>query len=158
MPSYTRLPELIDQLDAIRPGLPILITEFGWTTAVDLRAAELRVRGRAGVYLRQAIGALRGDPARAPRCLVQRPGQRRVDRGAWQRRLHPEAVVGRLRPGAEVLPRGVSTAAIARGAGRTMTDFIPGRDVQAISHLNVVVDDIEAGLDADRTRSAAAVS
>ena len=39
-----------------------------------------------------------------------------------------------------------------------MTDFIPGRDVQAISHLNVVVDDIEAGLDADRTRSAAAVS
>ena len=25
-----------------------------------------------------------------------------------------------------------------------MTDFVPGRDVQAISHLNVVVDDIEA--------------
>jgi catechol-2,3-dioxygenase len=32
-----------------------------------------------------------------------------------------------------------------------MTDFIPRRDVQAISHVNVVVDDIEVATEFYRT-------
>lgn len=62
MPSFTRLPELIGELDAVRPGLPILITEFGWTTqASPVRASHVS-EAQQEVYLREAVDMLAAIP------------------------------------------------------------------------------------------------
>ena len=62
MPSYTRLPELIGELDAVRPGLPILITEFGWTTSpTSVRPSHVSEDLQA-TYLREAVDMLAAIP------------------------------------------------------------------------------------------------
>ena len=62
MPSYNRLPELIGELDAVRPGLPILITEFGWTTSpTSVRASHVSEQ-QQDTYLRQALDMLAAIP------------------------------------------------------------------------------------------------
>jgi hypothetical protein len=62
MPSFTRLPELIGELDAVRPGLPILITEFGWTTSpTSVRPSHVSEELQA-TYLREAVDMLAAIP------------------------------------------------------------------------------------------------
>ena len=62
MPSYNRLPELIGELDAVRPGLPILITEFGWTTMpTSVRSSFVSPEAQEA-YLRQALDMLAAIP------------------------------------------------------------------------------------------------
>jgi Cellulase (glycosyl hydrolase family 5) len=61
-PSYRTLPDLIEQLDAIRPGLPILITEFGWTTRPSLLRSGFVTETRQAEYLLQAIDELSANP------------------------------------------------------------------------------------------------
>jgi hypothetical protein len=58
IPSYRRLDEVIAELDRVRPGLPILITEFGWTTlATPQRESHVSEEAQA-TYLRQAVELL----------------------------------------------------------------------------------------------------
>ncbi len=62
MPSFTRLPELIAELDAVRDGLPLLITEFGWTTmATSVRASHV-TEAEQEAFLSQAVDALAAVP------------------------------------------------------------------------------------------------
>jgi hypothetical protein len=62
MPSFRRLEELIGELDRVRPGLPILITEFGWTTTpTSVRPSFVSEEEQAG-YLREAAEVLRAIP------------------------------------------------------------------------------------------------
>jgi hypothetical protein len=62
MPSYNRLPELIGELDAVRPGLPILITEFGWTTTATATRASHVSEQEQETYLREALTMLAAIP------------------------------------------------------------------------------------------------
>lgn len=62
MPSFRRLPELIGEFDRVRPGLPVLITEFGWTTsATSVRASHVG-EAEQQAYLPQALEALAAIP------------------------------------------------------------------------------------------------
>ena len=81
---------------------------------------------------------MRGSEAgcRHPARRVEPPRARRLQR---LRLLAPVVRAGMALPARAHLMRPVAADAW-RG---TMTDFIPRRDVQAISHINVVVDDIE---------------
>jgi hypothetical protein len=62
MPSYRRLDELIGELDRVRPGLPILITEFGWTTAPTAVRPSFVSEDEQAAYLREALAMLRANP------------------------------------------------------------------------------------------------
>jgi hypothetical protein len=62
MPSYNRLPELIGEMDAVRPGLPILITEFGWTTQPTSVRASHVPEADQDRFLREAIDMLAAIP------------------------------------------------------------------------------------------------
>ena len=62
MPSYRRLDELIGELDRVRPGLPILITEFGWTTAPTSVRPSFVSEEEQAAYLRQAVEMLSANP------------------------------------------------------------------------------------------------
>ena len=62
MPSYTRLPELIGELDAVRPGLPMLVTEFGWTTKPTSVRASFVSEQDQEANLRQAADVLAAVP------------------------------------------------------------------------------------------------
>jgi Cellulase (glycosyl hydrolase family 5) len=62
MPSYRRLDELIGELDRVRPGLPILITEFGWTTTPTSVRPSFVSEDEQAAYLREAVEMLRATP------------------------------------------------------------------------------------------------
>lgn len=62
MPSYTRLPELIGELDAVRPGLPVLITEFGWTTQPTSVRSSHVTEAEQERFLREALDMLAAIP------------------------------------------------------------------------------------------------
>jgi hypothetical protein len=62
MPSSTRLPELIGEFDKVRAGLPILITEFGWTTQATAARASHLPEAEQEQYLRQALDMLAAIP------------------------------------------------------------------------------------------------
>ena len=62
MPSYRRLDELIGELDRVRPGLPILITEFGWTTAPTSVRPSFVSEEEQAAYLREAVEMLSANP------------------------------------------------------------------------------------------------
>ena len=62
MPSFRRLDELIGELDRVRPGLPILITEFGWTTSPTSVRASFVPEDAQAAYLREAVEMLRTIP------------------------------------------------------------------------------------------------
>lgn len=62
MPSYTRLPELIRELDAVRPDRPVLITEFGWTTTPTSVRSSFVTPEAQETYLRQAVDMLAAIP------------------------------------------------------------------------------------------------
>jgi hypothetical protein len=62
MPSYRRLDELIAELDRVRPGLPILITEFGWTTAPTSVRPSFVSEADQAAHLREAVEMLRATP------------------------------------------------------------------------------------------------
>lgn len=62
MPSYNRLTELIGELDAVRPGLPILITEFGWTTTPTTVRTSHVTEQQQETYLREALDMLAAIP------------------------------------------------------------------------------------------------
>jgi hypothetical protein len=62
MPSYNRLPELIGELDAVRPGLPILITEMGWTTQPTSVRSSFVTEDAQATYLREAVEMLAAMP------------------------------------------------------------------------------------------------
>jgi hypothetical protein len=59
MPSFRRLGELIGELDRVRPGLPILITEFGWTTSPTSVRPSFVSEDEQAAYLREAVEMLR---------------------------------------------------------------------------------------------------
>jgi hypothetical protein len=62
MPSFRTLPGLLQALDRLKSGAPLLITEFGWTTtASPFRAAHVSESDQA-TFLPEAIAALRSDP------------------------------------------------------------------------------------------------
>lgn len=62
MPSFRRLDELIGELDRVRPGLPILITEFGWTTTPTSVRPSFVSEDEQAAYLREAVDMLRATP------------------------------------------------------------------------------------------------
>ena len=62
MPSFRRLPELIAAVDAVRPGLPILITEMGWTTANTPFRRSFVSEAEQAANLREAVDMLRAEP------------------------------------------------------------------------------------------------
>lgn len=62
MPSFRRLSELIDELDRVRPDLPVLITEFGWLTrGTAVRPSHVSEEEQAA-HLREAVDALAAMP------------------------------------------------------------------------------------------------
>jgi hypothetical protein len=62
LPSYRRLDEVIAELDRVWPGLPMLVTEFGWTTlATPQRESHVSEEAQAA-YLRQAVELLAANP------------------------------------------------------------------------------------------------
>jgi Cellulase (glycosyl hydrolase family 5) len=62
MPSFRRLDELIGELDRVRPGLPIMITEFGWTTSPTSVRASFVSEGDQAAHLREAVEVLAANP------------------------------------------------------------------------------------------------
>jgi hypothetical protein len=62
MPSFRRLEELIGELDRVRPGLPILITEFGWTTSPTSVRPSFVSEDDQAAHLREAVDMLRTTP------------------------------------------------------------------------------------------------
>jgi hypothetical protein len=62
MPSFRRLPELIAALDAVRPGLPLLITEMGWTTAPTSFRRSYVSEAEQAANLQAAVQMLRAQP------------------------------------------------------------------------------------------------
>jgi hypothetical protein len=62
IPSYRRLDEVIAELDGVRPGLPILITEFGWTTLATPQRESHVSEAEQATYLRQAVELLAANP------------------------------------------------------------------------------------------------
>jgi hypothetical protein len=62
MPSFRRLPELIAAIDAVRPGLPILITEMGWTTAPTSYRRNFVSEADQAANLQEAVQMLRAEP------------------------------------------------------------------------------------------------
>src|SRR5262245_39705423 len=62
MPSFRRLPEVIAAVDAVRPGLPILITEMGWTTAATPYRRSFVSEAEQAANLREAVDLLRAEP------------------------------------------------------------------------------------------------
>lgn len=66
MPSYRRLDELVSELDRLRPGAPVLITELGWTTSASIHRPGHVSEVQQAAHLREALGAL----ARHPRVNV----------------------------------------------------------------------------------------
>ncbi len=63
IPSFRSLDTVIAELDAVRPGLPILITEFGWSTGpTPARGGAYVSEARQATYLREAIGMLAANP------------------------------------------------------------------------------------------------
>jgi hypothetical protein len=61
-PSYRRLDEVIAEVDRVRPGLPILITEFGWTTRATPQRESHVSEAEQATYLRQAVDLLAANP------------------------------------------------------------------------------------------------
>ncbi|HTI33423.1 MAG TPA: cellulase family glycosylhydrolase [Miltoncostaea sp.] len=62
MPSYRRLDDLLAELDAVRPGLPLLVTEFGWTTAgTGVRPSHVTEQEQEA-DLREAVDMLAANP------------------------------------------------------------------------------------------------
>ena len=124
-PSYRTLPDIIGLLDAVRPGLPIMITEFGWTTRPSLLRSGFVTEATQATYLRQAIDEAVGEPARAARGLVQPPGQHPVARRAAAPGPQPEARVDTF----VQMPKFVGTGAVAgAGAGPGAGPGAVGRD------------------------------
>jgi hypothetical protein len=62
MPSYNRLPELIGEMDAVRSGRPILITEFGWTTSPTSVRASFVPEADQERFMREALDMLAAIP------------------------------------------------------------------------------------------------
>jgi hypothetical protein len=62
VPSFRTLPELMAAADRIQPGLPVLITEFGWTTSASPYRTTHVSEAQQAEYLPQAVAALAGDP------------------------------------------------------------------------------------------------
>ncbi|HWH14555.1 MAG TPA: hypothetical protein VNT51_07400 [Miltoncostaeaceae bacterium] len=62
MPSYRRLPDLLRELDALTPGLPLLITELGYTTAPTPYRSVSFTEEQQAEYLLQAVAHLRAHP------------------------------------------------------------------------------------------------
>ena len=62
MPSFRRLPELIAAIDAVRPDLPILITETGWTTASTPYRRSFVSEAEQAANLTEAVQMLRAEP------------------------------------------------------------------------------------------------
>jgi len=62
MPSFTRLDELIAELDRIEPGLPLMVTELGWTTAASAYRSTFVDEGRQAQHLDAAVDALAANP------------------------------------------------------------------------------------------------
>ena len=62
MPSFQRLPELIAAIDVVRPGLPILITEMGWTTAPTSYRRNFVSEAEQAANLQKAVQMLRAEP------------------------------------------------------------------------------------------------
>jgi hypothetical protein len=63
-PSFTTIPALLDDLDAIRPGIPLWITEFGYMThAPASRPARAHVdESTQALYLDQAVQMMAAQP------------------------------------------------------------------------------------------------
>ncbi len=62
VPSYESLPRLIAAMDPLKPGAPLLITEFGWTTAATPYRKTQVTEAQQAAYLPQAVDALRANP------------------------------------------------------------------------------------------------
>jgi hypothetical protein len=62
-PSYRRLDEVIAALDRVWPGLPMLITEFGWSTSPSpARGNSYVSEAHQAAYLREAVDMLKANP------------------------------------------------------------------------------------------------
>jgi hypothetical protein len=62
MPSYARLDELIAEVDTIRPGLPVLITELGWTTTTSNYRPAFVSEADQARHLDEAVDLLAANP------------------------------------------------------------------------------------------------
>jgi len=62
MPSYRRLPDLLAELDALHPGLPLLITEMGYTTAPTPYRSVAFTEEQQAAYMGEAVDLLRAHP------------------------------------------------------------------------------------------------
>ena len=62
VPSFRTLPELIAAADRVHSGLPVLITEFGWTTSASPYRTTHVSEAQQAEYLPKAVAALAGDP------------------------------------------------------------------------------------------------
>lgn len=86
MPSFRTLGQLIAEYDRVRPGLPFLITEFGWSTAPSpFRSGPPVTEAQQAAFLREAVAALAAMP--------------RVRLAVWfNLQDHPEWTSGLRRP------------------------------------------------------------
>jgi hypothetical protein len=62
IPSYVSLPQVLGALDEIKPGAPLFITEFGWTTAATPYRKTQVSEAQQAAYLPQAIALLQANP------------------------------------------------------------------------------------------------
>ena len=62
MPSFATLPDLLHELDALKPGAPLLITEFGYTTAPSEYRATYVGTAEQAAYLPRALARLAAMP------------------------------------------------------------------------------------------------
>ena len=62
MPSFATLPDLLHELDALKPGAPLLITEFGYTTAPSEYRATFVGDEEQAAYLPRALALLAAVP------------------------------------------------------------------------------------------------
>ena len=164
MPSYTRLPELIDQLDAIRPGLPILITEFGWTTRSTSVRPSFVSEAEQAIYLRQAIGALAAIPRvrlavwfNAQDNAEWTAGLRRADftpKPSWAAFVQAPKFVGSRPVARTEPPPGIGPAAAPRAAPPRKTPFSRRQllinqriDQAAIRRAAAIQEWIDAGIE-----------
>ena len=62
VPAYATLPRLVEELDRLAPGAPILITEMGYTTAKTRYRATAVTEEEQAEYLPQALELLAAEP------------------------------------------------------------------------------------------------
>lgn len=63
-PAFLTLPRLIGELDAIRPGIPVWITEFGWMTQAPLSRPARAFSSEAdqAAFLDRAVAMMAAEP------------------------------------------------------------------------------------------------